>query len=274
MRLIHNKCVYFHLDDGGKVFYIGIGNPERPYKKDRRSVFWKNYVEKHCVSGFPKVMLVHKNIDWASAVEHEQYWIACYGRRDLGRGALVNLTDGGEGTQRKSVSDETRAKLSTSKKGQASRKGAVLSNETKQKISNSNRGKVRSDEVKALIAVKSRGRKKSEETRKKIGDIHRGKIVSQETRDKIRASKVGSCRPSEASEKQSNSMRGRGKGYYFNKASGKYYSYITIKQIFYHLGCFLTEAQARAAYLTALENYRQYGILPQKENLQNSIRKF
>lgn len=67
--------------------------------------------------------------------------VALYGRRNLGKGNLVNLTDGGEGSRNILVSKETGEKISKA------RKGYVTPLETKLAISIGNTGKKRTKEM-------------------------------------------------------------------------------------------------------------------------------
>ena len=89
-------CVYIHKKKTtGEVFYVGKGKNWRATNKTQRNKFWKRVVRKH---GFV-VEIVEKNIQEWYAHELEISLIAYYGRRDQGRGTLVNLTDGGEGSE-------------------------------------------------------------------------------------------------------------------------------------------------------------------------------
>lgn len=90
-------CVYEHLDDTNKVFYVGIGSIQRSVNFAQRSNYWKRYVEKHCILKKPQSIIIHKNLDWDAAQKHEKFWISIYGRTNNRTGILVNLTDGGEG---------------------------------------------------------------------------------------------------------------------------------------------------------------------------------
>ena len=86
--------VYRHRTlDTNEVFYVGIGSIKRPYKKYGRNNFWKNIVNKH---GY-YVEIIQENLDWDSACELEEFLIKLYGRKDLGTGCLVNMTNGGDG---------------------------------------------------------------------------------------------------------------------------------------------------------------------------------
>jgi hypothetical protein len=110
-----NNVVYLHRrKDSGEIFYVGIGEPKRPYRKDNRNDYWHHIVNK---CGY-NVEIVHTNLSWEEACELERMLISEYGRKDLGLGSLVNMTDGGDG-----------------------KVGFVFSEESKKKIGDSNRGK-------------------------------------------------------------------------------------------------------------------------------------
>lgn len=92
---MNNFCVYFHyIKNESCPFYIGIGSLKRPYDK-RRSKFWNNIVNKY---GQPIIKIIHENLSWDDACKLEIQYIKKYGRRDIGTGCLVNMTDGGDGS--------------------------------------------------------------------------------------------------------------------------------------------------------------------------------
>ena len=79
--------------------------------------------------------------------------IKYYGRRDLGEGTLVNLTDGGEGAKNVVVSAKARANMSAASKGKkkstehranisAARVGMVFSAETRARNAAANTGEL------------------------------------------------------------------------------------------------------------------------------------
>ena len=150
--------LYQHkLKNNNKIFYIGIGKTEkRAYSRHSRNKHWKNTVNKY---GYD-VEILYNNLTWEEACNLEISLIKQYGRRDLGLGTLVNLTDGGEGVlglrnkvseetklkisntlKGKIVSETTRQKLSLSAKGNTHCKNRIISQETRDKISKSNAGK-------------------------------------------------------------------------------------------------------------------------------------
>ena len=90
------KCyVYLHIKaTDGEPFYVGKGHrKDRCGSKFSRSKFWHNIVKKY---GFD-IIILEENLTPEKAIELEKYWIERIGRRDLGKGPLVNLTDGGDG---------------------------------------------------------------------------------------------------------------------------------------------------------------------------------
>lgn len=99
--------VYRHIRlDKNIPFYIGIGDSiNRAYNKINRTKIWKNIANK----GY-EVEILFEDLTWEQAIEKEKEFIALYGRRDLGLGSLVNLTDGGEGTIGYRHSDEVKEK--------------------------------------------------------------------------------------------------------------------------------------------------------------------
>lgn len=126
--------VYAYLRDNGTPYYIGKGKNQR-YKQKHSSVK---------VPDNSRIVVLESNLSEIGALALERRMIRWYGRKDNGTGILRNLTDGGEGISGYTVSDATKNKISSAKRGQTSnRKGVVLSEEQKKKISDSNKGKSR-----------------------------------------------------------------------------------------------------------------------------------
>ena len=107
--------LYRHIRlDSGVPFYIGIGTKpdkyntyegeySRAFSKSNRNRYWKNIVSKH---GY-KVDILFECGDRKIIEEKEVEFIKLYGRVDLGKGTLVNLTDGGEGVP--NLNEETKS---------------------------------------------------------------------------------------------------------------------------------------------------------------------
>jgi len=121
--------VYRHRRlDTNEIFYIGIGstnNYKRAYNKNTRNKHWINIINKTKY----EIEIIYENLDWNTACELETLLIKEYGRKDLGLGTLVNMTDGGDGITNKIWTDESKSKLSQSSKGKK------ISNKTKEKMS-------------------------------------------------------------------------------------------------------------------------------------------
>jgi group I intron endonuclease len=139
--------------DTNEVFYVGIGSDKdysRAYTTHKRNKFWKNIVNKTKY----EVIIKEDNKTWDEIIQLEKYWISYYGRRNLNKGTLVNLTDGGEGTYGRLHSEETKAKI-----GEKS-KLKVYTEDYRQKLSNATKGSNNPRYGKTV----------SEETRKKISE--------------------------------------------------------------------------------------------------------
>jgi hypothetical protein len=102
--------VYFHRrKDTNEVFYVGIGkNKRRATDKSNRNEWWHNVVNKH---GYV-VEIVHTELTEEQSKLYETKYINQFGRKDLGLGELVNLTDGGEGRKNYQFSDDSREQMS------------------------------------------------------------------------------------------------------------------------------------------------------------------
>lgn len=111
-----------HRHDNGAPFYVGKGSHrnrnkratfERAHARNPRNWGWHNIVHEHGL----RVEIVAMCKTDEAAQELEVELIAKIGRRDLGRGPLVNVTDGGDGHAGILVSAELRRKRSQNAKG-------------------------------------------------------------------------------------------------------------------------------------------------------------
>jgi hypothetical protein len=133
---LFDKVVYRHrrLSDDS-VFYIGIGNKQRPFVKTKRNSYWQNIVKK---DGY-YVEVIQENLSFEDAKELEVFLISLYGRKDIKTGILCNMSDGGDGSN---LSPEVRKKISERRKGIRNVPlDYVITKEHREKISLAKKGK-------------------------------------------------------------------------------------------------------------------------------------
>lgn len=135
---IKRSYVYRHIKPNGETFYIGIGTrKDRAYSKKGRNSYWKNIVSKY---GY-EVQILTTNLTRQEACDLEILLIDYYGRKDLGTGCLVNMTNGGDSGNFGIIhTDEWRKNNSNAKKGNTYKRGKKASLETKDKMSKSRIG--------------------------------------------------------------------------------------------------------------------------------------
>ena len=139
--------VYLHRrKTDGRVFYVGKGRGKRAFAKCNRNKHWQNTAAKH---GFD-VQFVETGIPEALAFELERELIAL-----IGRDALCNVTDGGDGVAGFTLSAESIEKMKTT----------MAMPDVKEARSKWQRGVAKPEDTKAKIAQTLRGRKPSERER-------------------------------------------------------------------------------------------------------------
>jgi len=187
---------YAYLREDKTPYYIGKGTGKRIYSTNKRIKPPKDK---------SRIIYLKQNLTEEEAFKHEVYMIDVFGRKDLGTGILVNMTNGGEGASgwvpseenkknisdaKKNPSEETRKKISDAKKNPSEetrkkmsdvQKGKILTEETRRKISVANKDKILSEEHKKKISDAQKGNKNHnygktapEETRKRMSDAHKG----------------------------------------------------------------------------------------------------
>lgn len=114
-----NKKFYVYLyrdprpQSGRAPIYVGKGRSANrrahSHIKKTHNPFFANILAKIYAEGFePEIEIVARFDDEQDAFDLEQKLIAAYGRRDLGLGTLVNLSDGGDGPNGRIVSETER----------------------------------------------------------------------------------------------------------------------------------------------------------------------
>jgi hypothetical protein len=130
--------VYLHRKaTNGEVFYVGKGKGKRCKDASGRSAYWRRIVNKYGLT----IEFAKKNISEAEAFELEEFLIEFFGRADLGKGKLINLTNGGDGNsgrvphnKGKKMPEHLRVKLIGNDYGKGN-KGKIHSKESKKKMS-------------------------------------------------------------------------------------------------------------------------------------------
>ena len=130
---------YAYLREDKTPYYIGKGTGKRIYSTNKRIKPPKDK---------SRIIYLKQNLTEEEAFKHEVYMIDVFGRKDLGTGILVNMTNGGEGASGWVPSEENKKNISDAKKNP--------SEETRKKISDAKKNP-------------------SEETRKKMSEASKGK---------------------------------------------------------------------------------------------------
>jgi hypothetical protein len=141
--------IYAYLREDGTPYYIGKGKGIRAWKQ--HSVKGKGA---HTPKDNLRIFVCETNLSEIGAFALERRYIRWYGRKDLGTGILVNLTDGGEGTSntQRCITEETKRKIGSANKGRSQ------SLETRQKRSQTLAGRKPSEESNAKRRAKAVGR--------------------------------------------------------------------------------------------------------------------
>ena len=221
--------VYAYLREDNTPYYIGKGKGSRAYA---------NHPRKNGSNMLPKdinkIKILHENLSEDEPITIEQQLIQSYGRKDLGTGILLNMTDGGDGLsgwiRPQTAIDSHRSKLKGKPRPKEvvtkialSNTGKKRSAETKQKLSESHKGKKQSEETKRKRAEKLKGIKRSEETKlkfslSKMGEKNPmygkpspmlGKVTTEETKQKLREANIGKKDSEETRRKKSEAQKKR-----------------------------------------------------------------
>jgi len=172
--------IYYDPSRKNEPIYVGKGKGERA---------WTHLTRKHMHPFIQRLQLMKRNniepiIGFYSELDEElahlveQELISKFGRKNLGLGTLLNLTDGGDGVSgiKHVRTAEHCRKLSEAQKNKPK------SERTRKNISKACKGRIPhnvgiplSAELKENLRVKNLGKIVPADVRKKIGDTQRGK---------------------------------------------------------------------------------------------------
>ena len=195
-----------------EVFYVGKGSGDRVQThfnaaKRGASGHFYNRVRKLLSAGLePEVEFIWECDDEAEALQKEVEFIALYGRRLDGTGTLCNVTTGGEGCaldgaalvarnaaiskglKGRVVAEESRAKISETKKSRYAR-DPELYEKTAKALAAARQNVDESKRV-AAVARSAKNRVWSDESRKKLSDSCKGRRYGADVHARISKSKM------------------------------------------------------------------------------------
>lgn len=163
--------------DTGEVFYVGKGCGNRLNFTHQRSEYWNRVVAKH---GFVAEFVAFF-IENCHAMDHEVCLIAEY--RAAGA-ALVNHTNGGEGTSGWTHTDRAREKMS------AAQRGRVASQQARDNMSAAGKGRVMSAAHRENLSIANKIRFSDPDERRRVSESQKGKGPSHETAKKIQQTRA------------------------------------------------------------------------------------
>ncbi len=178
---MNNYIVYMHISPSGKR-YIGITcrKPEKRWQNGhnyKNNEYFSKAIKKYGWDNFEHIIVAR------GLTEEEAKWLEIELIREFdstNQEKGYNITLGGESGNGYKHTDESKKKISETKKGKNNPNyGKPLPEETKKKISEANKGKTHSDETKKKISEANKGKNNfmygkthSEETKKKISENH------------------------------------------------------------------------------------------------------
>lgn len=165
--------VYLHSKPDGTIFYVGKGTKVRAYafKAPRRNPHYKNIIAKHGQDNILVELIECESEEHAFQVE-----IETIARMRANGVALVNMTDGGEGTSGFTQPEHVRqavAKANTER---------IFTDDQRRRISEKLKGRVFSQESIEKVRQKLIGRKRPQHVIDSLVKANKGKKQSEERR--------------------------------------------------------------------------------------------
>lgn len=159
----NNFYVYIYEDEKSLPIYVGRGKGKRLYdhlkivKSRKKPHPFYHKLKKILANGFkPKIYKVKENLSVNQANDLEIKLIKKIGRKDLKKGSLLNLSDGGDGLLN-------------------------MTQRHRNIIRKRHKGKINSKQTRKKMSLAKKGIKKSTAHRKKLSQVNKGKKQSKET---------------------------------------------------------------------------------------------
>lgn len=155
------RVLYKYLREDGSPYYIGIGLPDRPFAPHKHG--GANLLPANPLN----IVIMETGLSFNEAKELEKYWIAFYGRKDLGTGILRNRTNGGEGTSGLKRTEESKAKGTATKIANGTNMPSIetIAKRVATRKANGGYGLSPESSAKRIATIKERGKnKQSKET--------------------------------------------------------------------------------------------------------------
>ena len=152
-------------------YYIGKGIHDRAWQRSSHTLKIPDNAE--------RIIIIEENLTDLGALAIERRMIRWYGRKDTGTGILRNLTDGGDGTRGRVVSEKTKLLLSKAQTGKIKlncRKPKSLETKANMKKAWELRDRTVKESTRRLLSIAGTGR---------IGP-NLGKKMSEQTKAKLR----------------------------------------------------------------------------------------
>jgi hypothetical protein len=154
--------VYEYLRTDNTPYYIGKGRKNRAFTKQGHTV---------PLPSKDRIRFVAENLSAEDAKNLEIDLISKYGRKDNGTGILRNMTDGGEGSPGRIVTEEQKRKIKLARAKQ------ITTEETREKMRQAHTGRVHSAETKQKMTDSALGKKKSLETIQRIKEARKKQVI-------------------------------------------------------------------------------------------------
>ena len=163
--------IYFDPSRNMEPFYVGKGkgNRDKRHLGRKDNLPFPNRIKSMSKQGISPIIERHEGLTEDEAFNLEIELIKMLGRKDLGLGPLLNLTDGGEGQT-----------------------GIVWTEERRKKISNAHTGKIHTDEYKKKMSDALKGKKQTKEHIEKRAQFNKhnkygkGYKFTEEQKQKVR----------------------------------------------------------------------------------------